>query len=105
MVCQPNMFEELQAAWQCIRKQNPRAGHEEAVTLLQAATLKPAEGLGKSVALREGAEATFLIISRNDNLRHVLDIHAGLVNRGRAENLMTLYVRGKAFYFRKLKTD
>jgi cytosine/adenosine deaminase-related metal-dependent hydrolase len=105
MVCQPNMFEELQAAWQCIRKQNPRAGHEEAVALLQAATLKPAEELGESGALREGAEATFLILSRNDNLRHVLDIHAGLVNRGRAENLVTLYVRGKAFYFRKLKSD
>jgi len=34
MVCEPNMFEELRSAWQCVRRQNPRAGPEEAVALL-----------------------------------------------------------------------
>ncbi len=102
MVCEPNMFEELMAAWQCVRRQNPRAGREEALALLQGATGRPISKLvKKSGWIEKGAPATFMVLARGHNLQFLEDLHAGIVNRARAENMAALFVEGKAFYYGK----
>jgi len=56
--------------------------------------------LGAQV-IQEGGEATFLLISKGNNLRYLDNIHSGIINRARAENLAAIFMRGKVFYFRK----
>lgn len=95
MVCQPDMFAELSFAWACLRRSDARAGGEEARKLLQAATIEPSSKLDTpSTPVQEGANATFLILSRGSNLTNLPDIHAGIVNRARPSNLKAVFVGG-----------
>ncbi|MCS7131753.1 MAG: amidohydrolase family protein [Hadesarchaea archaeon] len=94
--CQPNMFEELAFAWACLRRADDEVGAEEARKLLKAATLAPLSIFKLPWgAVKEGNPATFLILARGKNLVNLTDVHAGLVNRARADNIRAIYVNGK----------
>lgn len=96
MVCQPNMFDELSFAWACLRSANPAAGGQEARKLLRAATIEPLKLFDLPWGpVEEGREATFVMLARGNNLVNLTDIHAGLVNRARADNIRAVYARGK----------
>lgn len=96
MVCQPDMFEELSFAWAYLRGVNTSAGSDEARELLRAATVEPAKLFNMPwKGIVEGKKATFMVLARGDNLTNISDIHAGLVNRARADNLRAVYVNGK----------
>ncbi len=95
-VCSPNLWEELKFAWACVRRENPRAGGEEARALLRAATLEPSRLFGLSWGpLQEGGEATFLLLSAGGELRNLRDPYSGLVSRTQTENLRAVWWRGK----------
>lgn len=96
LTCQPNMFEEISFAWKCLRLQDTSAGSEEAKSLLSAATLKPLELFKLPWGpVEEGQRATFLVLARKNNLLHLTDVYAGLVNRARADNIREVYYNGK----------
>lgn len=87
-VCQPNMFRELSFDWTLLRKDNPRAGSEEARTLLKAATINPSEGLGLSFGvIEEGSKAVFTVLGRRENLRNLKNSYVGIVSRARVDNI------------------
>lgn len=95
-VCQPNMFEELSFAWACLRRQDDGAGSDEARKLLKAATIGPALKLNLQVGpIQTGAAATFLILARSSNLSNLGDIHSGIVNRARPDNIRAVFAQGK----------
>ncbi|MEM2865541.1 MAG: amidohydrolase family protein [Candidatus Hadarchaeales archaeon] len=95
-VCTPNLWEELKFAWACVRRENPRAGAEEARALLRAATLEPSHLLGLPWGpVEEGGEATFLLLSAGGELRNLTDPYAGLVSRTQPENLRAIWWKGK----------
>jgi len=96
MLCQPNMFEELSFAWSCLRRVDTGAGTEEARAILKAATIGPLE-LFKLPwgSIDEGKRATFMVLSRGNNLLNISDVYAGLINRARADNIKTIYLDGK----------
>ncbi|MEM0358879.1 MAG: amidohydrolase family protein [Candidatus Hadarchaeales archaeon] len=95
-VCPPNLWEELKFAWACVRRENPRAGGEEARILLKAVTLEPSRLFHLPWGpLEEGREATFLLLSATGELRNLKDPYAGLVNRTQPENLIAVWYRGK----------
>ncbi len=99
MVCEPDMFEELRFAWACTRRENHRAGKDEARKLLVAATVAPAERLRlKFGPISEGKSATFLVLAKKTNLEHISDIHVGIVNRARADNIRSIFVAGKGIF-------
>ncbi len=96
MVSQPNMFEELSFAWACMRASNPATGSDEARKLLMAATVEPLKILDLPWApLAKGGRATFMVLSRGNNLQNLSDIYAGLVNRARATNIQAIFLNGK----------
>ena len=96
MVCQPNMFEELSFAWACLRSAYPAAGGEEARKLLQAATIESLKLFNLPWGtVEEGGSATFMVLTRGNNLTNLTNIYAGLVNRARADNIRAIYVHGK----------
>ncbi|MFQ6130289.1 MAG: amidohydrolase family protein [Candidatus Hadarchaeaceae archaeon] len=96
MVCQPNMFEELSFAWACLRRADPAAGGEEARKLLKAATIEPLKLFNLPWGpIGEGGSATFMVLSRGDNLTNLTNVYAGLVNRARADNIRAIYTHGK----------
>jgi len=95
-VCQPNMFEELSFAWACLRRASIGAGGEEARELLRAATVEPKILFDLSWGpIREGGPATFMVLARGHNLVSLTDVHAGIVNRARADNIRAIYLNGK----------
>ncbi|MEA1904990.1 MAG: amidohydrolase family protein [Candidatus Hadarchaeota archaeon] len=95
-VCQPNMFRELFFAWACLRRQDDRAGSDEARKLLRAATVEPALELNLQVGpIQTGGDATFLVLARGSNLSNLTDIYSGIVNRARSDNLRVIFARGK----------
>ncbi|MCQ8898571.1 MAG: amidohydrolase family protein [Hadesarchaea archaeon] len=95
-VCPPDPWEELRFAWACVRRENPRAGGEEARILLKAVTVEPSRLFRLPWGpLEEGGEATFLLLSGGGELRNLRDPYTGLVNRTRPENLRGLWWRGK----------
>jgi cytosine/adenosine deaminase-related metal-dependent hydrolase len=99
MVAQPDMFEELRFAWAVMRREDHGVGKEESRQLLTAATTAPAEKLGvRGGAIYSGGGATFLILSRKNNLQDISDIHAGIVNRARADNIRSFFLSGKAIF-------
>jgi cytosine/adenosine deaminase-related metal-dependent hydrolase len=99
MVSQPDMFEELRFAWACLRLENKRAGRDEARRLLIAATVAPAKHFDlRGGALSPGSEATFLILSKKNNLTDVANIHAGILNRARADNVRAFFISGKNIF-------
>jgi cytosine/adenosine deaminase-related metal-dependent hydrolase len=92
MVCQPDMFEELRFAWACLRRSDPSAGSDEARELMTAATLRSARLLRLPWGpIEVGKKVAFTILSRGKNLENIRDIHAGIVNRARAENVRTVF--------------
>ena len=94
-VCQPNMFEELSFAWACLRRADPALGGEEARELLRAATIRPLKLFDLPWGpVEEGGAATFIVLSRGNNLANLTDVHAGLVNRARVDNIRAIHVRG-----------
>jgi len=97
-VCQPDMFGELSFDWACMRREDTGVGDGEARELLRAATIEP---LGifdlPWKSLQEGAPATFLVLSQRHNLVDLKNVHAGLVNRARADNVSAIFVNGKRF--------
>jgi len=94
--CQPNMFEELSFAWACLRRADDEVSGEEARRLLEAATLAPLSIFKLPWgAVKEGNPATFLVLAKGNNLTNLTDLHAGLVNRARADNIRAIYVDGK----------
>lgn len=96
MVCQPNMFEELSFAWACLRRADPAVGGEEARRLLKAATIEPLKLFNLPWGhIEEGGSATFMVIARGNNLTNLTNVHAGLVNRARADNIRAIYAHGK----------
>ncbi len=104
MVCEPDMFEELRFAWACLRRENHRAGRDEARKLLAAATVSPTKKLGLNFGpISEGGSATFIVLARKTNLEHISDIHAGIVNRARADNIRAFFVAGKGIFNQKLR--
>ncbi len=97
-VSQPDMFSELSFAWACLRRADSRVGGEEARALLRAATVEPLKIFDLPwSAVQEGARATFLALSRRNNLLDLTETYAGLVNRARAGNLRAIFVNGKRF--------
>ena len=95
-VCQPNMFEELSFAWACLRRANPAVKGEEARELLRGATISPLKLFDLPWGpIEEGGAATFIVLSRGNNLTNLTDVYAGLVNRARADNIRAIRVRGK----------
>jgi len=96
MVCQPNMFEELSFAWACLRRADPAAGSEESRKLLKAATIEPLKLFNLPWGpIEAGGSATFMVLTRGNNLMNLTNVHAGLVNRARADNIRAIYARGK----------
>jgi len=96
MVCQPNMFEELSFAWACMRRADPAVGGEEARRLLKAATIEPLKLFNLPWGpIEEGGSATFMVLTRGNNLTNLTNVHSGLVNRARADNIRAIYARGK----------
>jgi len=97
-VCQPSMFEELAFAWACLRRANSGAGGEEARELLRAATVEPKILFDLSWGpIREGGPATFMVLARGQNLVGLTDVHAGIVNRARTDNIRAIYLNGKNY--------
>ncbi len=96
MVCQPNMFEEISFSWACLRRADPKAGGEEARKLLQAATIGPLKlfNLPWGPVEEEGI-ATFMVLTRGNNLTNLTNLYAGLINRARSDNIRAIYMRGK----------
>ncbi len=96
MLCQPDMFEELSFAWKCLRRADTSSGPEEARKMLMAATTRPL-GLFELPwgPISEGNVATFLVLARGHNLQHLSDVHAGLLNRARADNVRSIYLNGR----------
>jgi len=94
-VCQPDMFEELAFTWACLRRYATKAGGEEALSILGAATVEPLTFFGQEGIVEEGRAATFLVLARGHNLFNLANVHAGIVNRARADNLRAIYVGGK----------
>ncbi len=94
-VCEPDMFEVLRSAWECVRVSDPRAGEEEARILLRAATVGPLGFFTGRGRLEEGGEATFLVLARRENLSNVRGIFAGIVNRASARNVAGFFLRGE----------
>jgi len=98
-VCQPNMFEELSFAWACLRRADPAAGNEEGRELLKAATIEPLKLFNLPWGpVEEGGSATFMVLTRGNNLMNLTNVHAGLVNRARADNIRAIYTHGKIIY-------
>lgn len=96
MVNRPSMFEELHFALACARLRDSKIGAEEAKKILISATTEPARFLSLSCSrLEEGAPATFLVLSRGNNLRHLSDLHSGIVSRAGEDNLNGFFVEGK----------
>jgi cytosine/adenosine deaminase-related metal-dependent hydrolase len=99
MVTQPDLFEELHFAWACLRREDQGAGADEARRLLVAAALAPVKRWGlRGGPLLQGGEATFLVLSRKNNLMNISNIHAGIVNRARADNIRAFFVAGKSIF-------
>jgi len=97
-VCQPDMFSELSFAWACMRRADSKVGEDEARELLHAATIEPLNIFDLPwKPLEEGAPATFLVLFRGHNLVGLKNVHAGLVNRARADNVSAIFVDGKRF--------
>jgi cytosine/adenosine deaminase-related metal-dependent hydrolase len=97
-VCQPDMFGELSFDWASLRREDSRVGNEEARELLRAATIEPLNIFNLPWrALQEGAPATFLVLSRGYNLVGLKNVHAGLVNRARVDNVRAIFINGKGF--------
>jgi cytosine/adenosine deaminase-related metal-dependent hydrolase len=97
-VCQPDMFGELSFDWACMRREDSGVGDEEARELLRAAMIEPLGIFNLPwKPLQEGAPATFLVLSRRHNLVGLKNVHAGLVNRARADNASAIFVDGKRF--------
>jgi cytosine/adenosine deaminase-related metal-dependent hydrolase len=95
-VCQPNMFEELSFAWACLRRADSAAGGEEARKLLSAATIEPLKLFNLPWGpVKDGGEATFVVLAQGNNLTNLTDVHAGLVNRARADSIRAVYACGK----------
>jgi cytosine/adenosine deaminase-related metal-dependent hydrolase len=95
-VCQPDMFEELSFAWACLRRANSGAGGEEARELLRAATVEPRRLFDlPGGPIQKGSPATFLVLAMGQNLVNLTDVHAGIVNRARADNIREIYRNGK----------
>jgi len=95
-VCQPNMFEELAFAWACLRRASSGAGGEEARELLRAATVEPKILFDLPWGpIQEDSPATFMVLARGQNLVSLTDVHAGIVNRARADNIRAIYRNGK----------
>jgi len=102
MVCQPDMFEEISFAWKCLRRVDTRAGSEEARKILSAVTIAPLRFFRLPWGpIAEGQRATFTVLSRGNNLLHLSDIYAGLVNRARADNIRNIYLNGKIIISRE----
>ena len=98
MVCQPNIFEELSFAWACLRRTDPTAGGDEARKFLQAATIEPLKVFNLSWGpVEEGESATFMVLTRGNNLTNLTNVHAGFINRARSDNIRAICARGK-FY-------
>ncbi len=96
MVCQPNIFEELSFAWACLRRADAAAGSEEARKLLRAATIEPLKLFNLPWGpVEEGGSATFMVLTLGNNLQNLTNVHAGLVNRARADNIRAIYTHGK----------
>lgn len=51
---------------------------------------------GREGIIEEGSAATFLVLARGHNLLNLTNVHAGIVNRARADNLRAIYVGGEA---------
>ena len=97
-VCQPDMFGELSFNWACMRREDSGVGDEEARELLRAAMIEPLSIFDLPwKPLQEGAPATFLVLSRGHNLVGLKNVHAGLVNRARADNVSAIFINGKRF--------
>lgn len=95
MVAEPDMFSELSFAWALVRRDNPRAGDEEAKKLLAAATVEPALFFGLSWGpLEEEREATFMVLG-DASFWGLEKSIATVVNRASRANLKGLYVGGE----------
>ncbi len=95
-VCPPNMFKELSFSWACLRRADPTAGGEEARKLLQAATIEPLNLFNLPWgSVEEGSSATFMVLTRGNNLTNLTNLYAGLINRARSDNIRAIYARGK----------
>jgi cytosine/adenosine deaminase-related metal-dependent hydrolase len=96
MVCQPEMFGEISFAWAHLRLADDSCGAAEACALLRSATVDAARFFELPWGpIEEGNPATFIVLARKNNLMDIKNIHAGLVNRARAENVIAVYASGR----------
>jgi cytosine/adenosine deaminase-related metal-dependent hydrolase len=95
MVAEPDMLSELSFAWALVRRDNSRAGEEEARKLLAAATIEPALFFQLPWGpIEEGGEATFLIVG-DTGFWGLKEVVATIVNRASLSDLRGMYIRGK----------
>jgi len=94
-VCEPDMFEVMRSAWECVRAENPSADGEDARRLLASATVGPSKFFLGSGPIEEGGDATFAVLARRENLQHVENVFAGIVNRAGVHNIRWIFVKGK----------
>lgn len=87
-VSPPDMLRELSFAWAMLRLQSEGVGSSEARELLKAATVNPAIDLNLDFGpLEEGGRASFLVLSRDENLRRCGDPYEAIVNRARTGDI------------------
>lgn len=93
-VCLPDLFRELSYAWAMLRLESSDAGSEEARKLLKAVTINPLQRLNLPFRpISEGNRASFIILSRKNNLTDLNDPYIGLVNRARVENIEGMFYK------------
>lgn len=87
-VCSPDLFQELSFAWSILRLQSDEAGSKEAKELLKAVTVNPLQYLDLPFQpIEEGNRASFIFLSRKNNLTRLDDSYVGIVNRARRDNV------------------
>ncbi len=84
----PNIFRELSFAWSILRAKSSQTGSKEAKELLKSVTTNPMEAIDSPLKpISEGNKASFIILSRKNNLRKINNPYVGIVNRARADNI------------------
>jgi len=84
----PNLFRELSFTWSILRERSSRVGSKEAKELLKSVTTNPIKTINSPFEpIKEGNKASFIILSRNNNLKKIRDPYVGIVNRATEENV------------------
>jgi cytosine/adenosine deaminase-related metal-dependent hydrolase len=108
MVCQPDMFREMEFTFKALRLLYRDPSYPRPETVFKMATLGGAEALGlasKMGSISEGKLANLALIDLEaSNVSPVHKVLASLVHRVQADNVMAVFIRGKPV-FSKVKLE